>query len=87
MNEGANCFAPEIIQAGFSMFPCWVGQGTEKPREPHQNRCTVFDGGRSPRQRMIGKITNHKIQTPNNFKIQNYKYKTNSLLEISLFNY
>ncbi len=49
MNEGANCFAPEIIQAGFSMFPCRVGQGTEKPREPHQNRCTVFDEGRSPR--------------------------------------
>ncbi len=65
MNEGANCFAPEIIQAGFSMFPCWVGQGTEKPGEPHQNRCTVFDEGRLPRERVGGKIPNYKHQIPN----------------------
>jgi len=47
MNEGANCIASEIIQAGFSMFSCRIGQGTEKPGEPHQNRCTVFDEGGS----------------------------------------
>jgi len=31
MNEGANCFAPEIIQAGFSMFPCWVDKEQKNP--------------------------------------------------------
>jgi len=45
MNEGTNCFVPEIIQAGFGMLPCRVGQATPKPGEPHQNRCTVFDEG------------------------------------------
>ena len=64
MNEGANCFAPEIIRAGFgTCLPAGrcccaghvvrerrggVGQGTEKPRESHQNRCIVFDEGVIP---------------------------------------
>jgi len=48
MNEGANCFAPEIIQAGFGMLPCRVGQATPKPGEPHQSGCTVFDEGGLP---------------------------------------
>ena len=46
MNEGANCFAPEIIQAGFPMFPCRVRRGTGKLGKPHQNGGTIFDEGK-----------------------------------------
>ena len=70
MNEGANCIAPEIIQAGFGMLSCWVGQATPKPGEPHQNRCTVFDEGRLPRQRAVWNFTKRLILIVKNLKIR-----------------
>jgi len=76
MNEGANCIASEIIRAGFSMFSCRIGQGTEKPGEPHQNRCTVFDEGRLPRP--TNEWQNSKSQAPNSKQLPNYKSQTAS---------